>query len=692
MSAPFGIDFGLNNSVIAAAFRNNIDVVVGEIGNRLTSTLIGFNSKARALGESAKTQQTLNLKNTVSNLSRLVGLSGSHPDFETEQKHLLVALVAAEPELKAKVRLAGEQTEFTATQLAAMYLNHMKEVAQKGINNKISDVVVAVPVWYTEKERRAIADAVKVAGMNPVRLVNEVTAAAVSYGVFKLNLPEEPKNVAFVDIGYSTYTVSIALVKKGELKVLGLAFDKHFGGRDLDRAIAEHFADEFKEKFKIDIRTNPKAYHRVLAASEKVKKVLSANTTAPVSIESLMDDKDVRGTMERLELEEHIKPLLDRIHVPIEKALKLAGLTADQIDLIEVIGGCTRVPLIKARLSEVFGKQLSFTLNQDEAIARGAAFICAIHLPTLRVRPFKFEDCNPYSVLYFWDKGEEDLDHMEVFPAGLPYPSAKMITLYRSGDFDIWAEYTKEEELPRGTSSKIAKWHVSGVKVPEGETSVAVKLKLRADPSGFYTVENAYTLVEKIVKEEVPKEEGKEDEEPEYKEVKKLVKDLDLVVEAEDFGLPEAVKNEFFEKEFSLVATDKLVAETEERKNSLEEYIYDLRGKLEGIYAPFALEQEKTKLQELLTKTEDWLYEEGEDTTKAKYIAKYEELARTGNLIRGRYLAKEEEKKQALRQKQEAKRAEEMAQKMAEERKKQEEKLNEAKPEVPPKDDEMDLD
>lgn len=682
MSVPFGLDFGSNNSVIAVARNRGIDIVVNEVSNRSTPTLVGFGSKARAIGENAKTQQTSNIKNTVGNLNRIVGLSPEHPDFEIEKNYFTTPLITKDGQIAAKVRFAGEQTEFTATQLAAMYINKIKDITSKEVTGKLEDIVIAVPVWYTEKQRQAISDAARVAGLNPVRIVNEVTAAAVGYGVFKTDLPEDYKKVAFVDIGYSTYTVSIAAVKKGELKILGSAADKHFGGRDFDYAIAEHFAKEFKSKYKIDIHENPKAYSRVLAASEKLKKVLSANSQAPISIESVMNDVDVSSSLERSELEEYVKPLLDRINVPIEKALAAAKLTIDDIDTVEVIGGCTRVPSIKAKLSEIFGKQLSFTLNQDEAIAKGAAFICAIHSPTLRVRPFKFEDYNPYSVSYFWDKDEEDVDHMEVFPAGSSFPSTKIITLYRSKDFEISAKYTNPDELDKGTDPLIARWKVKGIKVPEGESSIAAKLKLRLDPSGFYTVEEAYTVVEKTVQELVENPEAKEGDEPEYKEVKKLVKQDDLVIEAQTHSLPEQLRNEYFEKEFNLVSADKLVAETEDRKNALEEYIYDLRGKLDDIYAPFASEEEKTKLHDLLNKTEDWLYEDGEDSTKAKYIAKYEELARTGNLIRGRYLAKEEEKKQAYRQKEEAKRAQEMAEKLAADRAAKAEQKEEQKPDV----------
>lgn len=677
MSTPFGVDLGNDNTVIACAVNRGIDIIVNEVSNRSTPSLVGFGTKNRFIGESAKNQQTSNIKNTVDNLKRILGLNYKDPDFPTEKEFFTAALTENEAgQINAKVRFAGEQQEFSSTQLAAMYLGKIKDTAAKETKGKISDICLSVPVWYTEKQRRAAADACKIAGLNPVRIVNEVTAAAVGYGVFKQNdLPEDqPKKVAFVDIGHSSYQVSIAAVKKGELKVLGAAYDKHFGGRNFDYAIANHFADEFKSKYKIDVRENPKAFYRVLVASEKVKKVLSANTQAPINIESLMNDVDVSASLSREELEEFVKPLLDRINVPIEVALKEAGLAASDLDSIEVIGGCTRVPSLKTKLAEIFGKQLSTTLNQDEAIARGNAFICAMHSPTVRVRPFKFEDYNPYSVSYHWDKEDEDEDHLEVFPRGGSFPSTKIITLYRKGDFQIEARYSKKSEVPAGTEPVIAKWLIKGVVPDEGEKSIAVKLKLRNDPSGFYTIESAYTITEQLVKELIEPEvkegeEADEEAEPQYREVKKVVKKADLEIVISSAALDEDLKNKLFEKENAMVVADKLVADTEDRKNALEEYIYELRGKLDDQYKDFASDAEKEKLSGMLMKTEDWLYDDGYDSTKGKYIAKYEELASLGNLIKGRYQADQEEKKQAIRQKQEAAQLAAMAEKMAAARK-----------------------
>ncbi|ANB13914.1 adenyl-nucleotide exchange factor SSE2 [Sugiyamaella lignohabitans] len=672
MSTPFGIDFGNYSSVIGVARNRGIDVVVNEVSNRATPSLVGFGVKNRYLGEAARSNEISNLKNTVGSLKRILGRKSDDPALEIEKKFITSELVDVEGLAGVKVRFQGEQKTFNSIQLAAMYLNKLKHITTTEIKGNVSDVVIAVPVWYSEVQRRAAADAAIIAGLNPVRIVNDLTAAAVGYGVFKNSeLPEDkPRNVAIVDFGHASYSVSIAAFKKGELKILATAYNRDFGGRDVDLAIANHFGKIFQEKYKIDIHSNPKAFSRVLTQAERLKKILSANTSAPFNIESLMNDIDVSASMTREELEEYIQPFLAQIPEPIERALKDAKLTPADLDSIEVIGGSSRIPSVKEKLVEVFGgKSLSFTLNQDEAVARGAAFICAIHSPTVRVRPFKFEDLNIYSVTYSWEKVEgEDVNELEVFPAGGWFPNSKVITLFRTADFDLEARYTHPETLEKGINAWIGKWAVKGVKPSENGEAVAVKVKLRQDPSGFYTVESAYTAEERTVEEEIPFEgelkEGEEAPEPQYKTVKKWFKKDDLTIVHTHTGLDDAAQAKLLEIESQLTSEDKLVADTEDRKNALEEYIYDIRGKIDDLYKDFASDDEKARLREKADAAEEWLYGDGDDATKAQYIAKYEELASIGNVIRGRYLSKIEEERQAKQAAQEAEKQRIMAEKL----------------------------
>lgn len=708
MSIPFGIDLGNYSSVLAVARNRGIDVVVNEVSNRATPSLVGFGPKSRYLGETAKSNETSNLKNTVGSLKRTLGRSHDDPALQEELPYLSSEMTAAGPngnEAGVKVRFQGKERTFTSVQLAAMYLGKLRHTVQ--VDNKnatVSDVVLAVPVWYSEFQRRAAADAAIIAGLNPVRIVNDVTAAAVGYGAFRLDLPEDkPRHVAIVDVGHSSYTVLIGAFKKGELKVLGVATDRSFGGRVLDKAITEHFAEEFKDKYKIDINTHPKAYARVLAQSERLKKILSANSYAPFNVESVMNDIDVSSGLKRETLEEFIAPFVERMNGPVEAALAQAGVEAKDLDAVEVIGGTSRVPCIKDRLSALFGKNLSFTLNQDEAIALGSAFICAIHSPTVRVRPFKFEDINRFSVTYFWEPVEgEDLNELEVFPEGSPYPSTKVITLFRSEDFDLQARYTDPSKLDAGVDSWIGKWTIKGVRPSSTGEPVAVKCKLRMDPSGFYTVESAYTAEEVEVEEPVEEEGDKKEEsddkkEPATRKVKKWVKRDNLHIVHAHRGMDEKRREECVELEAQMVADDKLVADTEDRKNALEEYIYEVRGKIDEQWAEFANDDEKAKIRSLADAAEEWLYDDGDDATKAQYIAKYEEIAAVANIVRGRYQSKLEEERQAKLAAQEAERARQMAEKLAadkaaREAKEQEEKAKQEQQEQTEKKENGDVD
>lgn len=663
VSIPVGIDFGTGKAVLGVARNRGIDIVVNEVSNRSTPSLVAFGPRSRFLGEAAKSQETSNIKNTVGGLKRLVGRSATDPDLETEKQFTAAKLTPVNDLAGIKVNYLAKPHEFNFTQLSAMFFNKLKSTLLSDTQGNINDVVISVPAYFVDSQRRAVADAAIIAGLNPVRIINDVSAAAIGHGVFRTDLPEDEfKTIAVVDIGYSDYTVSIINLKKGEGQVLSTETMKNFGGRDLDLIIAKHFAKIFQDKYKIDVTTNPKAWARVLQQSEKLKKILSANTSGMFNVESLMEDVDVSASMKRSELEEYLAPFLEKLHEPVQRALQAANVKAEDLDAVEVIGGTTRVPCVKEKVSEAFGnKALSYTMNQDEAVARGAAFVCAVHSPLVRVRPFKFEDVNLHSVTFSWEKsGDEDTDRLEVFPKGSAYPSTKVITLFRSADFELRADYTNPKDLDAGIDSHIGKWKVVGVQPAKSGEPVAVKLKIRQDPSGLYVVESAYTAEEQEVEETTTDEQGEE----KVTKTKKWVKQADLVIEHFPAQLSVTQRDQFTELEAQMAAEDKLVEDTENRKNALEEYIYDIRDKLEGILAEFAKSDEKERLLKLADAAEEWLYGDGEDASKGQYVAKLEELASIGNLIKGRHTSKIEEERQAKLAKKEAEQQQKMAEKL----------------------------
>lgn len=474
--------------------------------------MVGFGPKSRYLGEPAKTQEISNLKNTVSSLKRLAGRALNDPDVQIEKDFVSAPLVDMKGQVGAEVSYLGSKEQFTGTQLVSMFLSKVKSTASAELKLPVSDIVISVPPWFTDIQRRSIMDAAEIAGLKLLRLINDTTATALGYGITKLDLPtaeEKPRRVAFIDIGHSNYAVSIVEFKKGELAVKSTAYDRHFGGRDFDKALVDHFAKEFKEKYKIDIYTNPKALVRVATAAEKMKKILSANAQAPLSIESLMNDVDVSSMMKRDELETLIQPLLDRVNIPLEQALAEAKLKPEDIDSIEMVGGCTRVPALKERISKFFGKPLSFTCNQDEAVARGCAFSCAILSPVFRVRDFSVHDIVNYPIEFSWEQSPDIPDEdtsLTVFNKGNVMPSTKILTFYRKQPFDLEAKYAKSDMLPGKTNPWIGRFSVKGVKADSKEDFMICKLKARLNLHGILNVESGYYVEDVEIEEPIPEE------------------------------------------------------------------------------------------------------------------------------------------------------------------------------------------
>jgi len=615
---------------------------------------VGFGPKSRYLGESAKTQEVSNMKNTVGSLTRLAGRSIHDPDVQIEQEYVSCPLVDINGQVGAEVNYMGKKERFTAAQLCGMFLTKVRQTASAELKLPVNDMVISVPSWYTDAQRRSLLDAAEISGLKVLRLINETTATALGYGITKLDLPgpeEKPRRTAFIDIGHSNYTCSICEFRKGELKVISTASDRHFGGRNFDKAIMDHFREEFKEKFKIDIYSNVKARVRVAGAVEKLKKILSANAQAPINIESVMEDKDVRGMLKREEMEELVKPLLERATAPLEQALAEAKLKPEDIDFIELVGGCTRVPALKNAISNFFGgKTLSFTMNADEAIARGCAFSCAILSPVFRVRDFSVQDIVNYPIEFAWEKSPDIPDEdtsLTVFNKGNAMPSTKILTFYRKQPFDLEAKYAKPDMLPGKMNPWIGRFSVKGVKADSKDDFMICKLKARLNLHGVLNVEQGYFVEEQEIEEPVPeKAEEKKDVDvsasstsavggerapkrpkthpsltteqamdtndkangeakapaPKTRKVKKQVRKGDLPLSAGTASFSDEIKNQYAEKEGEMISEDKLVADTEDKKNELESEIYSMRNKMDepydsNGYSEFASEEEKDKVK-----------------------------------------------------------------------------------------------
>lgn len=452
-----------------------------------------------------------------------------------------------------------------------MYLGKLREIASYELKSAVSDFVIAVPGWFTDAQRRAIQDAATIAGLNALRVINDTTATALSWGITKTDLPdpENPRHILFVDVGHSSMSVAVVAFSKGQLVVKSSAHDRHLGGRDIDYALLQHFAAEFKIRYKIDVLSSPKATFRLAVGCERLKKILSANLEAPLNVESIMNDVDASSKLSRDAYEGLIAPVLDRIAFPLQQALAESGLSIDQIDAVELIGGTTRVPAVRARIQAALGgKPLSTTLNQDEAVARGATFACAFFSPTFRVREFHIRDITPYPIKVSWDRSETDPDEdteLVIFPRGNAIPSTKVLTFYRKGPFDIEASYTEPQGLPGRVNPWIARYSAKSVPAdPNGDLS-CVKLKTRLNLHGIMSFESSY--VEEV--EEKEEQLGMDVDggvQPADVPKKKRVKKIEVPFTSFATSLDASILEKLKEQEAQMHATDKLVQDTEVRR------------------------------------------------------------------------------------------------------------------------------
>jgi len=322
-----GIDIGYTNGVVAIARRGGIDVLDNEVSKRQTACMVGFSGKERKLGEQALSGITSNMKNTVTGLKQLMGKKFHSEEVQLEMKKVAYDIVDVAGGVGVKVNYDDQEVILSPEKLMGMFLKSMQGIAENNQGAPVTDVVLAVPAYFTETERRSMLDAAKIVGLNVLRLMNDITAVALSYGIYKTDMPaDKPTNVVFVDVGAIDTTCSVVSFVKGKLTVLATATDRHLGGRDFDELIAEHFNKEWLEKHKIDAHTNKKAWFRLMTACEKTKKVLSANPQAPIAVECFMNDIDVKGMIQRDFFLEMCEPLMAKLEKVLTDAFEGCGL------------------------------------------------------------------------------------------------------------------------------------------------------------------------------------------------------------------------------------------------------------------------------------------------------------------------------------------------------------------------------
>uniref|UniRef100_A0A8B9PN15 Heat shock protein 105 kDa n=1 Tax=Apteryx owenii TaxID=8824 RepID=A0A8B9PN15_APTOW len=682
--AVVGFDLGFQSCYIAVARAGGIETVANEFSDRCTPSVVSFGSKNRAIGVSAKNQQITHANNTVSNFKRFHGRAFNDPFVQKEKEKLSYDLVPMKNGgVGVKVMYMDEEHIFSVEQISAMLLTKLKETAESNLKKPVTDCVISVPSFFTDAERRSVLDAAQIVGLNCLRLMNDMTAVALNYGIYKQDLPapeEKPRIVVFVDMGHSAFQVSACAFNKSKLKVLGTAFDPFLGGRNFDGKLVDYFCAEIKAKYKLDPKAKVRALLRLYQECEKLKKLMSSNSMdIPLNIECFMNDTDVSGKMNRAQFEELCADLLQRIEGPLLSLMEQTQLKVEDVTAVEIVGGATRIPAVKERIAKFFGKDVSTTLNADEAIARGCALQCAILSPAFKVREFSVTDATPFPISLLWNTEAEDTEGVhEVFSRNHAAPFSKVLTFYRKGPFELEAFYSDPNGVPYPETKIVffyliiasqtaqlreGRYVIQNVAAQKDGEKSKVKVKVRVNTHGIFSVSTA-SMVEPVKTEESedvtvetevesqdqrPPEnsndtnEKKGDQPPEAKKPKIKVKNVELPIEANlVWQLGKDLLNMYIETEGKMIMQDKLEKERNDAKNAVEEYVYEFRDKLSGPYEKFVCEKDLQGFSALLTETEGWLYEDGEDEAKQVYVDKLEDLKKLGTPIEMRYQEAEE--------------------------------------------------
>lgn len=373
MGKIIGIDLGTTNSVVAVMEGGNAMVVANSEGNRTTPSVVAFTKNGdRLVGITAKRQAVVNPENTIYSVKRLMGRR--YEDAETRRTQDMVSYeIAQGPNSDARVSVPLKNKVYSPQEISAMVLGKLKRDAESYLGEDVTQAVITVPAYFNDSQRQATKDAGQIAGLEVLRIINEPTAAAVAYGLDK----KEDETILVFDLGGGTFDVSVLEVGDGLIEVKATNGDTHLGGDDWDERIVGWLTSEFKKEQGIDLGQDRQALQRLREAAEKAKIELSTTSQTEINLPFITADssgpKHMQLTLSRSRFEQLTTDLVERCKVPFQSALRDAGMTAQDLDEVVMVGGSTRMPMVQELVTRLTGKEPHKGVNPDEVVAVGAA-------------------------------------------------------------------------------------------------------------------------------------------------------------------------------------------------------------------------------------------------------------------------------------------------------------------------------
>ncbi|XP_072011773.1 hypoxia up-regulated protein 1 isoform X2 [Engystomops pustulosus] len=508
-----------------------MEIVLNKESRRKTPCSVALKDNERLFGDSAIGMAAKNPKVTFRYFQDLLGKREENPQVESFRKRFPEYSVVKDEERGTVLFKLSEEQTYTPEELLAMMLNYSRSLAEEFAEQAIKDIVITVPAFFNQAERRAVLQAAKLAGLKVLQLINDNTAVALNYGVFRRkDINATAQNIMFYDMGSKSTTCTIVTYQttktkesgiQPQLQIRGVGFDRSLGGLEFDLRLRDHLAKLFNEqkKSKKDVRENPRAMAKLLKEANRVKTILSANNDHVAQIEGLMDDIDFKSKITRQELEELCADLFERVSSPVQKALSSAEMNMDEIEQVIIVGGSTRVPKVQELLLKAVGKEeLGKNINADEAAAMGAVYQAAALSKAFKVKPFVVRDAAvfPIQVEFTREVEEENVKSLKhnkriLFQRLAPYPQRKVITFNRyTDDFEFNINYgdlsfLDAEDLKIFGSHNLTTVKLGGVgesfqKNAEYE-SKGIKAHFNMDESGILSLDRVEAVFETLVEE-----------------------------------------------------------------------------------------------------------------------------------------------------------------------------------------------
>lgn len=372
-----GIDLGTTNSCVAILENGEPFVIPNDEGGRTTPSVVGFGPDGdRLIGQMARRQAATNPEQTIYAAKRLIGRKVSDEEVRRYRDTVPYAIIPHDNG-DAWLEINGEMVP--PTQISAVILDQMKEIAEAYLGEDVVDAVITVPAYFNDAQRQATKDAGRIAGLNVKRIINEPTAAALAYGLGK----QDQERIAVFDLGGGTFDISILELENGVFQVKSTNGDTFLGGEDFDNRIINFLLDGFQAEHGVDLRDSKGALQRVKEEAEKAKKKLSSQTEANISLPFIAHGSDgvplhLEASLTRAQLEEMVADLIEQLVPPCENAIKDAGLSKEDLSSVLLVGGMTRMPRVREKVAEIFGKPPHDGINPDEVVAVGAAIQASV--------------------------------------------------------------------------------------------------------------------------------------------------------------------------------------------------------------------------------------------------------------------------------------------------------------------------